>query len=788
MRRDQCLLALGIVLALSGAASAQETFMYYLHQESSDYTWANHALKVASPDSPVATYATLIAKGTSTGWKQGAQWLGLPNIPAIKYIPPDTTFTFTFWMRKSAARGVIYPAVRMYLNDNDLWVGSPGYEYFLCEQRGTTSALGTTFAEYTLACTSNQPLLLGSLDRLNVGVWYYVDQSPTRDVNAELAIEGNTSPSYPSRVVVSVPANPRITSVTPPVGPTGTTVTIDGANFGTSGQLTFNGVPVNPLSWTSTRITAASPTGARAIVRVRANSLDSNPWTYIGTWNQALCQPQLSSERLGPIAQSGGSTTLTVTAPPNCSWTISSPSPWLTVAPVSGSGSGTLTITVSDYSSTNAQLAPRVGSFTVNGIPVAVAQRTQFDGVYMAFSPTPTLDLAQSGQVTCSADLWNSMYRSVLQGMDLYGDGQLIASAWRAALGENEDALLQISTTPAAYARTFYCIVFSIPDGYILSQAALTAPGPSLTSIAPGSGSVNTTVALDGTGFGAAQGNGFVTFGGVMANVIAWTGTRIHVVVPSTLLEGVQTVTVTAGGTASNSINFTVLSTADPGGTLSFYHTDAIGSVRMITDTAGQTVARYDYLPFGQDWPSVSPSDPNNVRFAGKERDRETGAESLGWSPLDYFGARYYQSQTGRFTIVDPGHVGGDPLNPQSWNGYAYALNNPLRFIDPIGLACTAADYSDTSTCVEGKAGTGQVALDLSWWLFQSAWATISYQTPGVAASAPFAPPIARSEQLIGLGLSEAAAGAESRALALYWPPNSGFLGATTRRTLKPGP
>lgn len=48
MRRDQCLLALGIVLALSGAASAQETFMYYLHQESSDYTWANHALKVAS--------------------------------------------------------------------------------------------------------------------------------------------------------------------------------------------------------------------------------------------------------------------------------------------------------------------------------------------------------------------------------------------------------------------------------------------------------------------------------------------------------------------------------------------------------------------------------------------------------------------------------------------------------------------------------------------------------------------------------------------------------------------
>lgn len=703
MRRDQCLLALGLVLALSGAAQAQETFTYYLQQESSDYTFAYHALKAAPPDSPVATYATSIIAGTSTGWKAGGQWLGLPNTPAIKYIPPNTTFTFTFWMRKSAARGVVYPAVKMFLNENDLWVGSAGYEYFLCEQRGTTSALGTTFAEYTLACTSNQPLLLGSLDRLNVWVWYYVDQSPTRDVNAELAIEGTTSPSYPSRVVVSVPANPRITSMTPVVGPTGTTVTIDGANFGTAGQLTFNGVAVTPLSWTSTRITAASPTGSRAIVRVRANSLDSNPWTYIGTWNEALCQPQLSSERLGPIAQSGGSTTLTITAPSTCSWTISSPPAWLTVAPASGSGSATINITASDYSSTNANLAPRVGSFAVNGVPVAVLQRTQaFDGAYMVFSPTPTLTLAQSGQVTCSADLANATNRSVLQGMDIYGDGQLIASAWRSGLDENEGALLQISITPTAYARTFYCVVFSIPDGYVLAQSALTAPGPSLTSISPGSGRVDTTVALDGTGFGAVQGNGFVTFGGVTANVIAWSDTRIYVDVPSALLEGVRTVTVTADGYASNPINFTVLSLADPGGTLSFYHTDAIGSVRMITDGAGQPIARYDYLPFGQDWPSVPPTDPNSVRFAGKERDRETGAESLGWSPLDYFGARDYQSQTGRFTSPDIAGIDQSPLDPQSWNLYSYVRNNPFRFVDPSGRKCENGFNTDTGAFCSG--------------------------------------------------------------------------------------
>jgi RHS repeat-associated protein len=61
-----------------------------------------------------------------------------------------------------------------------------------------------------------------------------------------------------------------------------------------------------------------------------------------------------------------------------------------------------------------------------------------------------------------------------------------------------------------------------------------------------------------------------------------------------------------------------------------------------------------------------------------KERDNETG--------LDYFGARYYSSTQGRFTSVDPENAGAAIFHPQSWNGYAYSLNNPLRFIDPDGL------------------------------------------------------------------------------------------------------
>lgn len=63
-------------------------------------------------------------------------------------------------------------------------------------------------------------------------------------------------------------------------------------------------------------------------------------------------------------------------------------------------------------------------------------------------------------------------------------------------------------------------------------------------------------------------------------------------------------------------------------------------------------------------------------KFTGKERDLETG--------LDYFGARYYGSVLGRMTSPDSG-VDQHPEDPQSWNLYTYARNNPLLYVDPTG-------------------------------------------------------------------------------------------------------
>ena len=51
---------------------------------------------------------------------------------------------------------------------------------------------------------------------------------------------------------------------------------------------------------------------------------------------------------------------------------------------------------------------------------------------------------------------------------------------------------------------------------------------------------------------------------------------------------------------------------------------------------------------------------------------------------VDYFGARLYLATVGRMPSVDPLYTGA-VQNPQRWNRYAYALNNPLRFRDPDG-------------------------------------------------------------------------------------------------------
>src|SRR6185437_3256567 len=119
--------------------------------------------------------------------------------------------------------------------------------------------------------------------------------------------------------------------------------------------------------------------------------------------------------------------------------------------------------------------------------------------------------------------------------------------------------------------------------------------------------------------------------------------------------------------------NGELFATQDQTGT-HFYLNDWLGTRRVQTDSTGTTIEQTcSSLPYG-DGESCQPTPTENL-FTGKVRDSESG--------LDYFGARYYGSGIGRFLSPDPsGLYFADPNNPQSFNLYSYAYNNPLIGID----------------------------------------------------------------------------------------------------------
>jgi len=148
-----------------------------------------------------------------------------------------------------------------------------------------------------------------------------------------------------------------------------------------------------------------------------------------------------------------------------------------------------------------------------------------------------------------------------------------------------------------------------------------------------------------------------------------------------------------------------------------YYHGDQIGSVRMLTSSDGWPISSDTFYPFGQE---LSPTtDPNHYRFADNERDAESG--------LDYMEARYYSSSTGRFINPDPsGLTYADITNPQSLNLYSYALNNPLIYIDPSGMACV---WDNGSFDSEDDPSTGtpeKCAAAGGTWLDKGATASLS--------------------------------------------------------------
>jgi RHS repeat-associated protein len=113
-----------------------------------------------------------------------------------------------------------------------------------------------------------------------------------------------------------------------------------------------------------------------------------------------------------------------------------------------------------------------------------------------------------------------------------------------------------------------------------------------------------------------------------------------------------------------------------------FYTRDHLGSIRELTDSAGNVRVRYAYDPYGR-----------RTKLSG-DMEADFGFAGMFWSgqaSLSLTRFRAYDAELGRWLSRDPLPEAEMLQGP---NLYAYVGNNPNNLVDPLGLADTVRGWA----------------------------------------------------------------------------------------------
>jgi RHS repeat-associated protein len=140
--------------------------------------------------------------------------------------------------------------------------------------------------------------------------------------------------------------------------------------------------------------------------------------------------------------------------------------------------------------------------------------------------------------------------------------------------------------------------------------------------------------------------------------------------------------------------------------TLTYIHTDRLGSSVILTDDKANIVAKTNYKAYGG--PTQNEQKPEAPGYTGHYEDPLTG--------LTYMQARYYDADLGVFLSIDP--MPTTPGNLFNFGRYGYANANPLSFVDPDGRVAMAAVWLDGYSVSAGGGGGGFFFRPPSnnWW------------------------------------------------------------------------
>jgi YD repeat-containing protein len=418
---------------------------------------------------------------------------------------------------------------------------------------------------------------------------------------------------------VVTPTAPNIANIIPATSAVGAGVTIYGAKFGATqgtSTITFNGAPAVATYWSSQEIIAEVPSGATTgNVVINVGGVASNGFSFtvssgaapyissLGSGDQSITVGDMESVFGNNFGTTQGSSTLTLAGNP------------ITVSNWSATG---ISFEVPINASTG-NLVATVNGVASNPAFVTVTTNPGIESMSPTAGPpvntTVTINGANFGQTKGSSQVWfngklatpatwgpNLVTVPVPSGAStgpvtmkvggIYADGSqtfTIAPATITSLSATSGpvglpvtitgtnftsqtgllASVFFNGTPATITGwTQTTLTTTVPVGATTGNVVVTVaglasngvpftvtPGPGITSIYPSSGPPAGLVSILGDGFGTNRGQ--VTFNGANANPTNWTPTEIDLPVPTNATSG--NVVVTAGGTASNGVAFTVI-------------------------------------------------------------------------------------------------------------------------------------------------------------------------------------------------------------------------------------
>ena len=440
---------------------------------------------------------------------------------------------------------------------------------------------------------------------------------------------------------------PTIWGVSQNVGTVGSSVTVLGTTFGSSGTLAFNGTAATPTQWTNTSITAPVPTGAT-------------------TGNVTV------------TAVSATSTGVPFTVAP----TISS------IAPTSGPISTVVQIIGTGYGSTQGSTAVEFNgigqapgfwtSTQVNSdLPIALVPGPVY--VSIGGSNPAVFTLLSNGGI--SGTVTNSANGQAISGATIssYVNGVLQVSTTSGSNGSYSFPNLAAGTYSLSCTATAFstAIIATVPvqaGGSTAQDIALSTPN--ISALSPSSGPAGAVVTIVGTNFGALQGPSTVTFAGVGAAPTQWSNTAIVAAVPAGV--GTGSVIVTVGGAVSNGVTFTV-------GTGTIQGTVTSGG----SGVSGATVNALQSGMVKASGTSGSGGSYTISNLAPGTYDMEVMASGYGNQAESGISVTANNSTTENFALSSPGTISGTVTKSNGTTAISGATINVYQGYTVVGTATT---------------------------------------------------------------------------------------------------